>query len=141
MRVLSHFSCVQLFVTLRTVASQAPLSMEFFSQEYQSGLPFPSPRDLPDSGIEPASPVSPALAGRFFTTSTTWGAQTTIQSTMLGNHSSALKFLLYFLCARPALGMWETVINKAGKQVLKLKQVLFSRKLTILLRKLTKRQE
>ena len=44
-----------------TVAHQAPLSMGFHRQEYWSGLPFPSPEDLPDSGIEPASPVSPAL--------------------------------------------------------------------------------
>ena len=39
-----------------------------------SGLPFPSPGDLPDSGIETVSPVSPALKGRFFTTSATWEA-------------------------------------------------------------------
>ena len=44
-----------------TVAHQAPLSMGFSRQEYQSGLPWPSPGDLPDPGIEPASPVSPAL--------------------------------------------------------------------------------
>ena len=44
-----------------TVAHQAPLSMELFKQEYWSGLPFPSPRDLLNSGIEPISPVSPAL--------------------------------------------------------------------------------
>ena len=44
---------------------QAPLCMGFFRQEYRSGLPFPSPGDLPDPGIEP---VSPALADRFFTT-------------------------------------------------------------------------
>jgi len=42
--------------------------MEFFRQEYWSGLPFPSPGDLPDPGIEPTSPVSPALVGEFFTT-------------------------------------------------------------------------
>ena len=48
-----------------TVAYQAPLSMGFSRQEYWSGLPFPSPGDLPSPGIEP---VSPALAGRFFTT-------------------------------------------------------------------------
>ena len=42
--------------------------MEFFRQEYWSGLPFPSPGDLPDPEIEPASPASPALAGGFFTT-------------------------------------------------------------------------
>ena len=48
-----------------TVVLQAPLSMEFPRQEYWFGLPFPSPRDLPDPVVEPASP---ALAGRFFTT-------------------------------------------------------------------------
>ena len=46
---------------------QAFLSMEFSRQEYWSGLPFPSPGDLPDSGIEPASLASPAMACRFFT--------------------------------------------------------------------------
>ena len=63
--VLSHFSRVQLCVTPWTVARQASLSMEFSRQEYWSGLPFPSPGDLSDPGIKPASP---ALAGRFFTT-------------------------------------------------------------------------
>ena len=52
--LLSH---VQLFVTPRTVAHQAPLPMEFSRQEYWSGLPFPSPEDLPNSGIEPWSPA------------------------------------------------------------------------------------
>ena len=61
-------SCVQLFATPWTVAHQAPLSMEFSSQEYQNGLPLPIPRDLTDPGIEPAPLASPALAGRFFTT-------------------------------------------------------------------------
>ena len=70
--VSSHFSCVQLFVSRWTVAHQAPQSMGFSRQEYWSGLPFPPPGDLPDSGIEPASLVSPALAGGFFTTSTAW---------------------------------------------------------------------
>ncbi|ELR50986.1 hypothetical protein M91_11145, partial [Bos mutus] len=50
---------------------QAPLSTGFSRQEYWSGLPFPPPRDLPNPGIEPESFMSPALAGRFFTTSTT----------------------------------------------------------------------
>ena len=40
-----------------TVACQAPLSMRFSRQEYRSGLPFPSPGDLPDPGIEPGSPI------------------------------------------------------------------------------------
>ena len=60
--MLSH---VQLFTIPWTVDSQAPLSVKFLSQEYWSGLPFPSPGDLPNLGMEP---VSPPLAGRFFTT-------------------------------------------------------------------------
>ena len=55
--MLSCFNRVQLFVTLRTVALQAPLSMGFSRQEYLSGLPFPSPGELPDPGIEPGSPA------------------------------------------------------------------------------------
>ena len=62
------FSHVQLFVTPGTVAHQAPLSVGFFTQEYWSGLPFPPPEDPLNPGIEPSSPVSPALAGGFFTT-------------------------------------------------------------------------
>ena len=50
------------------VAHQTPLSMEFSKQEYRSGLPFPILGDLPNPGIKPTSLVSPALAGRFFTT-------------------------------------------------------------------------
>ena len=64
-----------LFVTLWTVALQAPLSMGFSRQEYWSGLPFPTLVDLPNPGIEPMSLVSPVLAVRFFTTSATWEAQ------------------------------------------------------------------
>ena len=56
--MLSH---VRLFVIPWTVARQAPLSMGFPRQEHWSGLPFPPPGDLPDPGIEPASPTSPAL--------------------------------------------------------------------------------
>ena len=69
--LLSH---VTLFVTPWTVACQAPLFMGFSRQEYRSGLPFISPGHLPDPRIEPASLVSPALAGEFFTISTTWEA-------------------------------------------------------------------
>ena len=54
MKLLSR---VQLFVTPWTVAYQAPPSMEFSRQEYWSGLPFPSPGDLPNQGIEPMSPT------------------------------------------------------------------------------------
>ena len=59
---LSH---VQLFATPWTVARQAPLFMGFSRQEYWSGLPLPSPGDLPDSGMELRSP---AWAGGFFIT-------------------------------------------------------------------------
>ena len=55
---VKSLSLVRLFVTLWTVAYQASLSMGFSRQEYWSGLPFPSPGDLPDPGIEPLSPAS-----------------------------------------------------------------------------------
>ena len=58
-------SPVRLFVTPWTLACQALLSVEFSRQEYWSGLPFPTPGDLLNTGIEP---VSPALAGGFFAT-------------------------------------------------------------------------
>ena len=64
--MLSCFGCVRLFVT------QTPLSMGFSRQEHWSRLPCPPPEDLPHPGIEPASLGSPALAGGFFTISTTW---------------------------------------------------------------------
>ena len=69
--MLSH---VQLFATPWTVACQAPLSMEFSRREYWNGLQFHSPGDLADLETEHVSFMSPALAGRFFTTSTTWEA-------------------------------------------------------------------
>ena len=72
--MLSHLGRVWLFVTLYTVACQAPLSVEFFRQEYWNGLPCPLPEDLPDPKTEPTSLTSPALAAVFFTTSATWEA-------------------------------------------------------------------
>ena len=68
-------SCAQLFVTPWTVAPQVPLSMEFSRQEYWSGLPFLSPGNLPDPGIQPRSLMSLALPGSFFTTSATQEAK------------------------------------------------------------------
>ena len=76
--MLSHLTYVWLFVTLWTVAHQAPLSMGFSMdrntgkntntrQEYWRGLPFHSPGDLPNPGIESESSASPELTGRFFT--------------------------------------------------------------------------
>ena len=61
-------SCVRLFVTPWTEVHQAPLSMEFSRQEYWSRLPFPSPGDLSDPGIESTPLTSPVGAGGFFTT-------------------------------------------------------------------------
>ena len=61
-----EFVVTQLFLTPWPVAHQAPPSMGFSQQEYWSGVPFPSPGDLPDPGTEPAF-TSPALAGGFFT--------------------------------------------------------------------------
>ena len=58
--MLSRFSHARLLAALWTVAHQAPLSMGFSRQGCWSGLPCPSPRDLPDPGIEPVSPVNPA---------------------------------------------------------------------------------
>ena len=69
--MLSHLSRVQLFVTLWTIAHQAPLSMGFSRQEDWNGLPFPFPGDLTDSGVEPMSLIPPALVGGSFTISST----------------------------------------------------------------------
>ena len=75
--LFSHYVMSDSFETPWTVAHQAPLSMRFPRQvfscgsagkEYCSTLPFPTPRDRPDPGIDPESLASPALAGGFFTT-------------------------------------------------------------------------
>ena len=85
----SCFSLVWLCATLWTVAHQAPLSVGFSGQEYWSGLPFPSPGDLCDPGIEPVSLTSPALADGFFTTRATW--------------MSRMKISSYFVSRKPGL--------------------------------------
>ena len=72
--VLSHVIHIQLFVTL---------SMGFSGQEHWSGLPFPSPGDFPNPGIEPKSLMSPALAGKFLTTRATWEAQSLVYFSLL----------------------------------------------------------
>ena len=63
--LFSHQAVSNSFVTPWTIALQVPLSVGFPRQEYPNGLPFPSPGDFPDPGMEP---TSPALAGGFFTT-------------------------------------------------------------------------
>ena len=67
-------SRVSLFVTLWTVACQAPLSTGFYRQEKWSGLPCPPLGDLPNPGMEASTLTSPALAGWFFTTTASWEA-------------------------------------------------------------------
>ena len=67
--------CPTLFNSMDHSPPQAPLSMGFSRQKHWSGLPFPSPGDRRIPRIEPASLMSPALAGRFFTTSATWEAK------------------------------------------------------------------
>ena len=59
---VKSLSLIRLFATLWTVAHQAPPSMGFSRQEYWSGLPFPSPGDLPDPGIKPSYPALEADA-------------------------------------------------------------------------------
>ena len=66
--LLRRFSRVWLCATPQRAAHQAPPSMGFSRQEYWSGLPFPTPGELSNPGIEPMSLASPASAGRFFTT-------------------------------------------------------------------------
>ena len=73
--MLSRFSHVRLFATLRTIARHSPLSMGFSRQEYWSGLRCPPAGDLPDPGTKPVSLTSPALIGGFFAISSTWQAQ------------------------------------------------------------------
>ena len=74
MRRLLSLSVVSDSATPQTVAHQSPLPMEFSSQEYWSGFPFPTPGDRPHSGIEPVSLASPVLADVFFITSANWEA-------------------------------------------------------------------
>ena len=84
------FSHVRLFATPQTVDYQAPPSMGFARQEYWSGLPFPSPGDLPNPGIEPGSPGSPTLAGDFFTTRGTWEVVLSIATSKFNQSATEL---------------------------------------------------
>ena len=94
MCLLRHFSRVQFFETLWTIAHQNPHSVGFSRQEYWSGLPCHPPGDLPNPCIKPTSINSPALEGGFFTTSTTC-------THFLKNMSHIFQWSLYSL--RPLL--------------------------------------
>ena len=115
------FSHVWLFVTLWTVACQAPLSMGFSKQEYWSGLPFPPPRESSWPRHRSTSPVSPALAGRFFTTEPP-GKPITDRSPMI---------IIYLWDNRVCFDGFGVVFNKGDTQekmfcLLKLMLVTFS---------------
>ena len=92
--MLSHFSPIQLFATLWTIASQVPLSRGFCRQECWSRVPCPPPGDLPHPRIESTSLTSPALACRCFTTSTSWEvlyAEFIIQNARLDESQTEIK--------------------------------------------------
>ena len=84
--VLHHFSHIWLFATAWAVACQAPLSVGLSQARALEWVTMPSPRDLPDPGIQPASLRSPA---RFFTTSTSWEAQDSFHSHFQNPRASA----------------------------------------------------
>ena len=106
-------SCVQLSEIPWTVACQAPLFMGFSRQEYWSGLLFPSPRDLPNPGIEPRSP---ALVGRFFTFYAAREAQGGFLLLLLSSHPVVSDCLWYHElqhsrppCPSPSLWPYLTI--------------------------------
>ena len=109
-------SCVQLFATPWTVAYQVPPSMGFSRQECWSGLPFPSPGDLPDPGIEPASP---ALEGGFFTTEPLGKPNSIVSGTLFINKLKAsvykdiFLFIKLFICLVPLLQELSISLNLA----------------------------
>ena len=106
---VSVLSPVWLFAAPWTVAHQAPLSMEFSRQEYCSGLPFPTPGDLPDSGIKTVSLVPPTLAGRFFTTVPPGSPQTSHNIPIIQNliEQNPISFQVYESWKR-----WESCRRK-----------------------------
>ena len=88
-------------MTIRTVICQASLTMGFSRQEYWSGLPCPSPGDLPDPWVEPLTLTSLELAGGFFTTSAIWEAWK-----MVRRFLKKLKIELQYDTETPLLGIY-----------------------------------
>ena len=101
----SYFSSVWLFASPWTVSHQTPLPMGFSRQEYWYGLPCPPPGDLPEPGIKPTSPASPALVGGFFTTLATWEGP--------GNNTYLYKIAVGFItpCAQSFWNSPQRTIN------------------------------
>ena len=109
--LLSHFSCIWLFATLWTIAWQPLLSMGFSRQDYSSGLPCPPPGDLPNPGMKPVSLMSPALAGGFFTTSTTWKLKCPIIREEAKLQSDAI-FSIYWKSWNKLIKKWAENLNR-----------------------------
>ena len=99
-------------VTPWTVAHQAPLSMGFPRQEYWSGLPFPTPVDLPNSRIKPASLTSPALA---FTTSTSWEALKVLLPPCKEGGHVVVRMHTWFKGCREDTGPWHPSLTGIGQ--------------------------
>ena len=97
-------NCVWLFVTLWIVACPVPLSKGFSCQQCWSGLLCPPPGDLLDPGVKPMSLAAPTLGGGFFTTSTTWEAQTSEAFRQINKTSSLWQMLWWRLLAYS--GVW-----------------------------------
>ena len=129
-------SCVQLFATPWTAASQAPLSVGFSRQEYWSGLPCPPPGDLPDPGIKPESLMFPALAGTFFTTRATWEVQNDPFTTFEGFYYWSLGegngTPLQYSCLENPMdrGAWEAAVHGVAKSRTRLSDELNRTELT-----------
>ena len=103
------FSCVWLFVTLWSVAHQAPLFMGLSQQEYWSGLRFPPPGDFPHLGMGPGFLASPALSGRFFATEPPQNSDSVyehMQSTLV---RPCLDSIYNYECWEVVLKYWEIV--------------------------------
>ena len=111
--MLSCLSHVRLFETPRTTGNLAPLSKGFSRQEYLSGLPFLTSRDLPNPGIKPASLMSPVLGGRYFTTEPLWEALMpfTSQLISLSPWSLIQQFCLFLATL---WGMWDLSFRTRG---------------------------
>ena len=109
--MLRHFSCVWLFVTLWTIACQAPLSMGISGQKYWSGLECHALLQgiFPNPGMEPVSLMSSALAGGFFTSSATWevkGSTALLFSHLLSQEVLCLRCCLFFPSSSDTLPHW-----------------------------------
>ena len=120
--VLSCFCYVWLFVTLWTIAHQSPLSMGFSRHEYWSGLPCSPLGYQLNPGIEPASLKSPALAGEFFTTHTTWEAHLpsnlrSFSKSCLLTFGAGLALQFFYSVTRGGWFIWKQCFWEKGREM------------------------